>query len=52
MMGSNFEYTTNLQYQVKYLTSQVQSFLSGGKYVSIELNFQKQLAAKEQEIKP
>lgn len=51
MIGSNFEYTTNLQYQVKHLTSQVQSFLSGEKYVSMELNFQKQLAAKGREIK-
>lgn len=51
MMGSNFEYTTNLQYKVKHLTSQVQSFLSGEKYVSMEQSFQKQLSAKDREIK-
>lgn len=51
MIGSNFEYTTKLQYQVKHLTSQVQSFLSGEKYVSMKQDFQNQLAAKNREIK-
>lgn len=50
MISSNFEYTTNLQYQVKCLTSQVQSFLSGEKYTSMKLAFKKQLAAKDREI--
>ena len=51
MMGSNFEYTTNLQYKVKHLTSQLESFLSGEKYVSMEQNFQKQLSGKNRKIK-
>ncbi len=51
MIGSNFEYTTNLQYKVKVLTSQVQSFRSGEKYESMKQVFQRQLAQKDREIK-
>ena len=46
-----FEYVTNLQYKVKSLTSRVQSFESGEKYVSMCEEFERQLAAKDQKIK-
>lgn len=46
-----FEYVTNLQYKVKSLTSRVQSFESGEKYVSMRADFERQLAAKDREIK-
>jgi hypothetical protein len=46
-----FEYGTNLQYKVKSLTSRVQSFESGEKYVSMRAKFERQLAAKDREIK-
>jgi hypothetical protein len=46
-----FEYVTNLQYKVQSLISQVQSFESGEKYVSMGANFQRQLATKDREIK-
>lgn len=49
-IGANFEYITNLQYKVKSLTFQVQSFKSGEKYISLRLQHKKQLAAKEREI--
>lgn len=50
VIGSNFEYITNLQYKVKSLTSQVQSFRSGEKYLSMRKEHLGQLAAKEREI--
>lgn len=50
VIGSNFEYITNLQYKVKSLTSQVQSFRSGEKYLSMRKEHLGQLAAKKQEI--
>ena len=46
-----FEYVTNLQYKVKSLASQVQSFESGEKYVSMCAEFERHLAAKDQNIK-
>ena len=46
----NFEYITNLQYKVKSLTFQVQSFESGKKYVSMCSEFARQLATKNREI--
>jgi len=46
-----FEYVTNLQYKVKSLASRVQSFESGEKYVSMHVEFVRQLAAKDQKIK-
>lgn len=49
-IGSNFEYFTNLQYKVKCLTLQVQSFETGEKYVSMLSEFERQLAAKERKI--
>ena len=53
MSASNavFEYVTNLQYKVKSLASRVQSFESGEKYVSMRAEFERQLAAKDREIK-
>jgi hypothetical protein len=50
-IGANFEYITNLQYKVKNLTSQVQGFQSGEKYVSMYSEFSKQLSAKDRKIK-
>ncbi|MDD2338378.1 MAG: transposase [Geobacteraceae bacterium] len=49
-VGSNFELITHLQYKVKSLTFQVQSFESGNKYVSMRSEFARQLAAKDREI--
>ena len=46
-----FEHMTNLQYKVKSLTSRVHSFESGEKYVSMRMEFEAQLAAKDREIK-
>lgn len=50
IIGSNFEYITNLQYRVKFLTFQVQSFESGEKYVSMLSEFERQLAVKDRKI--
>ncbi len=50
-IGANFGYITNLQYKVKSLTFQVESFKSGEKYVSMRSEFAKQLAARDREIK-
>ena len=49
-VGSNFELITHLQYKVKSLTFQVQSFESGDKYVSMRSEFARQLAAKDRKI--
>jgi hypothetical protein len=46
-----FEYVTNLQYKVKSLISQVQSFESGEKYVAMRAEFERLLAAKDREIR-
>jgi hypothetical protein len=46
-----FEYVTNLQYKVKSLASRIQSFESGEKYVSMRAEFERHLAAKDQNIK-
>lgn len=51
MSNSVFEYITNLQYKVKALTSQVKSYESGEKYITITADYKRQLAAKNQEIK-
>ena len=48
-MDNNFEYITNLQYKVKSLTSQVEAFESGEKYVTMHSKFKKQLSAKDKE---
>jgi hypothetical protein len=50
-IGANFGHITHLQYKVKSLTFQVESFKSGEKYVSMRSEFAKQLAAKDREIK-
>lgn len=49
-IGSNFEHITKLQFKVKALTSQVQSFETGEKYVSMCSKFEKLLSAKDREI--
>ena len=46
-----FGYVTNLQYKVKSLTSRVQSFESGEKYVSMRAEFKRHLASKNRNIK-
>lgn len=50
-IGANFEHITHLQYKVKDLTYQVESFKSGEKYVTMRSEFAKQLDAKNKEIK-
>ena len=50
-MNSNFEFTTNLQYKVKSLTSRVQAFESGEKYTAMKSEFKTQLSAKDREIR-
>ncbi len=50
-IGSSFKYITNLQYKVKSLALQVKSFESGDKYVAMLSEFEKQIAAKDREIK-
>jgi hypothetical protein len=51
MSNSVFGYITNLQYKVKALTSQVKSYESGEKHITITADYKRQLAAKNQEIK-
>jgi hypothetical protein len=50
-MNANFEFTTNLQYKVKSLTSRVQAFESGEKYTAMRADFDARLCAKDREIK-
>ncbi len=50
-VGSYFELITHLQYKVKSLTFQVQAVESGDMYVSMRSEFDRQLAAKDREIK-
>ena len=50
-MYGRFEYTTELQYQVKSLQSQVNGFKSGEKYRKMREEFRTQLAEKDREIK-
>jgi hypothetical protein len=50
-IGMNFEFISHLQYQVKALTSRIQCFESGEKYVSMRAECDRQLAAKDREIK-
>ncbi|MCC7573531.1 MAG: transposase [Candidatus Methanofastidiosum sp.] len=49
-IGPNFEFITNLQYKVQSLTSRVQSFESGEKYISMRLQCERRLTAKDREI--
>jgi hypothetical protein len=51
MINSNFEFTTNLQYKVKALTARVEAFETGDKYVTMNSEFKRQLAAKDREIR-
>ena len=46
-----FEYVTNLQYKVKSLASQVQSFETGEKYVLMRAESERYIAVKDQLIK-
>jgi hypothetical protein len=51
MFNSNFEFIANLQYRVKNLTSRVQAFESGEKYVSMRKQFNIQLDEKGRDIR-
>jgi hypothetical protein len=50
-MNSNFEYTANLQYRVKSLSTQVEAFKSGEKYKALRAAFKTQLDGKAREIR-
>jgi len=50
-MTGIYEFTTNLQYKVKALAARVASFESGEKYVNMETEFKRQLAAKDRDIR-
>ena len=50
-MDLRFEYITNLQYKLRALSSQVALFESGEKYVKIQIEYERRLAAKDREIK-
>ncbi|NLP17681.1 MAG: transposase, partial [Firmicutes bacterium] len=49
-LGANFEYMTNLQYKVKSLTRRLEAFESGQRYLALQEEFKKQLAAQRKEI--
>jgi hypothetical protein len=50
-MNGNFEYTTNLQYKVKSLTSQLEAFRSGEKHRATQMRHKAEIAAKNREIR-
>lgn len=50
-MNLNFEYITNLQYQVRHLGAQVEAFKSGEKYKAMKAGFRAQLLGKDREIR-
>ena len=50
-MFGRFEYITDLQYKIKSLEAQVDGFRSGEKFRRMHLEFQKQLAEKNREIR-
>ena len=49
-MNNNFEYIANLQYKIKYLTTQVEAFESGEKYVAMYSGFKKLLSQRDDDI--
>jgi len=51
MSNTAYEYFTNLQYKVKSLSTQVNGFKSGEKYVKMREDHKSQLAIKDREIK-
>ena len=51
MFNNNFEYMSNLQYQVRNLTERVKVFESGEKYVTMREERKSQLAVKDREIR-
>jgi len=51
MFNNNFEFVSNLQYQVKSLTARVRAFESGDKYTSMKAASKAQLSAKDREIR-
>ena len=51
MFNSNFEYVSNLQYQVRNLTARVKAFESGEKYIALRAERKTQLAVKDREIR-
>jgi len=50
-MYSHFDYTADLQYKVKVLTSRVKAFESGEKYKKMREEFRKQLSSKDVKIR-
>lgn len=51
MSNSVFNYLTNLQYKVKALTSQVESYKSDEKYEALTADYKRGFATKDREIK-
>jgi hypothetical protein len=51
MYNSNFEFISNLQYQIKSLTARVKAFESGEKYIAIRAEYKSQLSVKDREIR-
>jgi len=51
MSNTAYEYMTSLQCQVKALRARVSAFESGDKYIAMEKDFKRQLAAKDRQIK-
>ena len=49
-MDLHFEYTTNLQYEVKSLRARVRAFESGEKYKALRADFNNRLSEKDREI--
>lgn len=50
-MKSSFTYMTNLQYEVKNLRKQVESFQSGERYLQLEKEYRKIISGLEREIR-
>lgn len=50
-MKSSFTYMTNLQYEVKNLRKQVESFQSGERYLQLEKEYRKIISELEREIR-
>ena len=51
MFNSNFEYVSNLQYQVRHLSERVKAFESGEKYVRMRAEHKDHIAVKDREIR-
>ncbi len=51
MLFGRFEFTTDLQYKVRYLQHEVDTFESGEKYVKMNSNFQAMLDERNRKVK-